>query len=560
MDRQGADLFHTVEMMNEMLGANAVLFQMPMGDEAEFTGIIDLVTMRAITYEGLDRVEGDIPEQYRDQAQKLREGMIEKLADFDDDLMDKYIHEAGVTIEDIKRAARTAVLGICITPVFCGSAFKNKGLQLLLDAVVDYLPSPIDRGIIRGIDVDDPDMVISRKPSPNRPFSALAFKIINDAYVGQQTFIRVYSGKLAAGSYIYNSTKDKRERIGRIMRISAASREEVKELKVGDIGALIGMKYTTTGDTLCDEENPILLEMIHYPETVLDLKIEPATVKEREKLSLALSKIALEDPSFKTHFDDETEETVISGMGELHLDVIVDRLKTEHSVKVIVGEPSVAFRETITREVGHDYKYKKQTGGRGQFAHIIFRIEPNQGQGIEFVNNIKGGNIPREYIPAVEKGFRRVIEEGLLADFPMVDMKFVLIDGNSHEVDSSEMAFRICTIQALKDIASRAHPQLLEPMMKLEINTPDEFMGDIIADVNRRRGKIGSMRRHRKGSQKLNGTVPLMEMFGYASSLRTLSSGRANYSMEFLEYTPLPKTIEETVIEKQREKKKGKAA
>ncbi len=560
LDRQGADLFNTIEMMNEMLGANAVAFQMPMGDEADFTGIIDLARMQAITYKELDRVESDIPAEYRERAQRLRDLMIEKLADFDEALMDKYVREEEPTLEDIKRAARTAVLGICITPVFCGSAFKNKGIQLLLDAVVDYLPSPVDRGIITGVDINDPGVVISRKPSPSPPASALAFKIINDAFVGQQTFIRVYSGRLSAGSYIYNSTKNRRERIGRIMRISAAQRQEVNELKAGDIGALIGMKYTTTGDTLCDEANPILLEMIHCPDTVLDLKIEPAGVKERERLSVALSKIALEDPSFKTRFDDETEETVISGMGELHLEIIVDRLKTEHKVNVVVGEPSVAFRETVTREVRHDYKFKKQTGGRGQYAHIVFRLEPNTGQGIEFIDNVKGGNIPREYIPAVEKGFRQVVEQGLLAGFPMVDMKFVLLDGSSHEVDSSEMAFRTCTIHALKEIASRAHPQLLEPIMKIEINTPDEFMGDIIADVNRRRGKINSMRRHRKGSQKLNGTVPLMEMFGYASSLRTLSSGRANYSMEFLEYSPLPKTIEEKVIEKQREKKKGKAA
>lgn len=560
LDRQGADLFHTVEMMNEMLGANAVPFQIPMGNESEFTGIIDLVTMRAITYQGLEKEESDIPDEYLEQARKMRESMLEKLADFDDELMDKYINEKEVSLEDVKRAARTAVLGICITPVFCGSAFKNKGIQLLLDAVVDYLPSPIDRGIVTGSDIDNPGAVLSRKPSPNRPFSALAFKIINDAYVGQQTFIRVYSGRLKSGSYIYNSTKGKRERIGRILRIYAANREDVNELKAGDIGALIGMKTTTTGDTLCDEENPILLEMIHYPDTVLDMKIEPAAVKERDRLSLALGKIALEDPSFVTHYDDDTEETVISGMGELHLEVIVDRLKTEHKVDVIVGEPSVAFRETITREVRHDYKFKKQTGGRGQFARIIFRIEPNAGNGIEFVNLIKGGNIPREYIPAVEKGFRSTVENGLLAGFPIVNMKFVLIDGDSHEVDSSEMAFRTCTRQALKEIASKARPQLLEPIMKIEINTPDEFMGDIIADVNRRRGKIGNMRRHRKGSQKITGTVPLMEMFGYASSLRTFSSGRASYSMEFLEYRPMPGSISEKVIEEQREKKKGRAA
>jgi len=559
LDRQGGDLFNTVTMMDEMLGANAVPFQIPIGEEDRFTGIIDLITMQAITYRGLDRVEGDIPEEYREKAQTYRDRMIERLADFDDTLMEKYVNGGEIDIDDIKRAARTAVLGICITPVFCGSAFKNKGIQLLLDAVVDYLPSPIDRGIITGADINDPEKVISRKPSPRRPLSALAFKIINDAYVGQQTFVRVYSGRMKAGSYIYNSTKDRKERVGRIMRVHAAKREEADELKAGDIGALIGMKYTTTGDTLCDEENPVLLEMIHYPETVLDMKIEPATVKEREKLSLALSRIALEDPSFTTHFDEETEETVVSGMGELHLEVIVDRLKSEHKVDVVVGEPSVAFRETITREVHHDYKFKKQTGGKGQYARIIFRIEPNGDNGIEFVNNVTGGNIPREFIPAIEKSFREMMRQGLLADFPMVGVKFVLIDGDAHDVDSSEMAFRTCTAQALREVAPKAGPRLLEPIMKIEINTPDEYMGDIVGDINRRRGKIANMRRHRKGSQKLTGTVPLMEMFGYASALRTLSSGRANYSMEFHRFQPLPGNIEEKVIEKQREKRRQRS-
>jgi len=556
MDRQGADFFHTIDMMNEMLGANAVPFQLPVMNGQDLEGIIDLITMKVITYDKLQRVVSEIPEEYRAQSEKMRDDLIAKLADFDETLMEKYLNEEEITVEEIIHAARHAVMGICITPVFCGSAFKNKGIQLLLDAVVDYLPSPVDRGIISGHDVSNPEITVSRKPSDKRPFSALAFKIINDAYVGQQTFIRVYSGMLKAGSYIYNPSKDRRERIGRIMRVHADRREEVAELKAGDIGALIGMKYTTTGDTLCDEENPILLENIHYPETVLDLRVEPASKNDREKLSHALSKLKLEDPSFNAHFDDETEETVISGMGELHLEVIVDRLKTEHKVDVVVGEPAVAFRETINKEVNHDYRYKKQTGGRGQFAHIIYRLEPNHGQGMEFVDLVKGGNIPREYIPAVEKGFRMSVQKGLLAGFPMVDMKFVLVDGGFHEVDSSEMAFRICTEQALREVIHKAAPRLLEPLMKIEINTPDEYIGDIIGDVNRRRGKIGNMRRHRKGSQKLSGTVPLMEMFGYASALRTLSSGRANFSMEFLEYSPLPKDLAEKIIQEKNEAKK----
>lgn len=557
MDRQGSNLFQTVKAMNEMLGANAVLFQIPIGEESDFKGIINLVTMEAITYNKLDMQISDIPKNLLQEANRLHTQLIEQLADFDESLMEKYLNEEEITIIDIKKAARHAVLNLCITPVFCGSAFKNKGIRLLLDAIVDYLPSPIDRGIVLGTDINNTGTTISRKPSYRRPFSAIAFKISNDAYVGQQTFIRVYSGELKAGSYIYNSTKREKERVGRILRIHANNREEVSELKAGDIGSLIGMKYTTTGDTLCNEEYPILLENIHYPETVVDMKIEPSSTKERDKLGTALNKLALEDPSFKVHFDDETEETVISGMGELHLEVIVDRLKTEYKLDVIVGEPAVAFRETITREVRHEYRYKKQTGGKGQFAHIIFRLEPNPKKGIEFIDHVKGGNIPREYIPAVEKGFRKTVEKGLLAGYPMVDIKFVLTDGSYHSVDSSEMAFQICTFQGLKDVVNKSVLKLLEPIMKIEINTPDGYLGDVIGDINRRRGKISNMRRYRKGSQKLTGTVPLMEMFGYASALRTHSSGRANYSMEFLKYAPLPKTIEEVVIEERRKKRIG---
>ena len=554
MDRPGADYFHTIGMMNEMLGANAVAFQIPLGNEDKFEGAIDLINMRALTHDRLKVIISEVPGDLRAQANRMREEMIARLADFDDALMEKYLNEQAPAIEDIKRAARHAVLGNLITPVFCGTAFKNKGIQPLLDAVVDYLPSPIDRGIISGCDTTNPEIVISRKPSVKSPFSALAFKIINDAYVGQQTFIRVYSGELRAGSYVYNSTKGKRERIGRILRIHASDRIDVATLSAGDIGALIGMKFTTTGDTLCDEEEPILLESIRYPDTVVDMKIESSDKKDRDKLAMALNRMVLEDPSFKCHFDDETEEMVISGMGELHLEIVVDRLKTEHNLEVAVGKPAVAFRETITGEFRCNYKYKKQTGGKGQYAHIDFRIESNHERGIEFVDHVRGGNIPREYIPAVEKGFRQTMEKGLLAGFPVIDVKFVLLDGSYHEVDSSEMAFRAGTVQALREIFHKASPQLLEPIMKIEINTPDEYMGDIIGDLGRRRGKIASTRRHRKGSQKLNGTVPLMEMFGYATTLRNLSSGRANYSMEFLNYAPLPKTIEEQVIAERKEK------
>ncbi len=549
MDRQGADLFGTIDMMNDMLGANAIPFQLPIGNEAEFDGVVDLVLMKAFTYKNLAVQVNEIPEELKERALELRNQLIEKLADFDDNIMEKFLNEEEVTTEEIKTAARNAVLNLLITPVFCGTAFKDKGIQTLLDAVVDYLPSPIDRGIVLGYDTDDTEKTLSRKPSYKRPFSALAFKIINDNYVGQQTFIRVYSGELNAGSYIYNPNKKKRERVGRILRVSANDREELTSIKAGEIGALIGMKNTKTGDTLCDIDNPIFLENIHYPETVLDMKITPESMKERDKLGFALGKLALEDPSFKVRFDDETDETVISGMGELHLEVIVDRLRTEHKLKVNVGEPAVAFRETITKEIRHDYKYKKQSGGHGQYAHIVFRIEENSGEGLEFVDRIKGGNIPKEYIPAVKKGFMDTMAKGVLVGFPIVDIKFTLIDGSFHAVDSSEMAFRSCTEQGLREAIKKAGAIMLEPTMKLEINTPDDYMGDVIGDVNRRRGQIDNMRRHRKGSQKLQGMVPLKEMFGYASSLRTISSGRANYSMEFHKYTRVPQKLQQETIE-----------
>ncbi len=554
MDRQGADLHNAVHMMNEMLGANAIAYQLPIGNEENFSGIIDLVEMKAITYNKLDQVESEIPEELKKEAEEAREKLVEKLSDFNDTVMEKYLEGEEITSEDIITATRDAVLKLLITPVFCGTAFKNKGVRLLLDAVVNYLPSPIDRGIVLGFDMNDPEKTLSRKPSWKRPFSALAFKIINDNFVGQQTFIRVYSGTLKTGNYIYNSTKDKRERVGRIMRIHANRRDDLTEIKAGDIAALIGTKFTTTGNTLCDEDDPIILENIHYPETVIDLRISPVTVKDRDKLGIALNKMELEDPSFKVKFDNETEETVISGMGELHLEVIVDRLKNEHKVDVEVGEPSVAFRETITKEARYEYKFKKQTGGHGQYAHIDFRLEPNPGKGIEFVDRIKGGNVPREYIPAVEKGFRSIIEKGLVAGYPMVDLKFTLIDGSFHPVDSSEMAFRTCTEIAMREIIKKTAPKLLEPMMKIEINTPDDYMGEVIGDINRRRGQINNMRRFRKGSQKLGGQVPLMGVFGYASTLRTISSGRANYSIEFLKYSPLPQSIAEEVIEERKKK------
>jgi len=560
MDRQGADLEGTAKTMDEVLDANAILFQLPIGHEENFAGVVDVVEMKAITYDKLDVKYSDVPSDMLAAAKTARIKLIEKLADFDEVIMDKYVHGQEISIDEIKKATRHAVHNLLITPVFCGSSFKNKGVRLLLNAVVDYLPSPIDRGAVVGVEVKDPEKPLSRKPTTKEPFAGLAFKIINDNYVGQQTFIRAYSGELKAGSYIYNSRKDKRERIGRILRIHAKDRTDIDSIKAGDIAALIGTKYTTTGDTICDEDHPILLEQIHYPETVVDLKIDVPNAKERDKLSMALHKLSLEDPSFKVRYDDDTQETLISGMGELHLEVIVDRLKTEHGVDVNVGAPAVAFRETINSEYEYEYKYKKQTGGRGQYAHVCFRIEPNPAGGVEFVDHIKGGSIPREYIPSVEKGFRECVEKGIYAGFPMMNIKYVLTYGTYHEVDSSDMAFKICTQIGFKEAVAKASPLLLEPIMKIEVNTPDDYMGEIIADINRRRGRIDNMRRFRKGSQKLNGFVPLMEMFGYATSLRSLSSGRANYSMEFFNYTPLPRNVEEKVLEEVKKKKEIKDA
>ena len=445
-----------------------------------------------------------------------------------------------------------------ITPVFCGAAYKNKGVQLLLDGVVNFLPSPIDVGAMVGMDINDPEKSHTRGPSIHEPFAALAFKLIHDPYVGQQTFIRIYSGQLKSGMQVFNSTKNKDERIGRILRIHAKDREEVDNAGPGDIVALIGMKYTRTGDTLCDPDNPLYLESIFIPPAVIDLKVTPPTRKEQEKMGIALKKLSNEDPSFSVRFDDETNETIISGMGELHLEIIVDRLKHEFGVEVEVGQPAVAFRETITTEAECDYKHVKQTGGKGQYAHTYMRIEPNDGNGFEFIDKIKGGDIPNEFIPSIRKGIESALADGILTNFPVVDVKAVLLDGSFHHVDSSDMAFRTCASICFKTAFRKANPILLEPSMKIEINTPDDYIGEIVGDLNRRRGKIESMRRHRKGSQKLNGFVPLMEMFGYSTQLRNISSGRANYSMEFHKYAQVPKAIQEDVLKKFEDKKREK--
>lgn len=437
---------------------------------------------------------------------------MEKVAEYDDEIMELYLEEQEVPVELLKRIARRATHKLFITPVFTGAAYKNKGVQLLLDAIVDYLPSPVDVGAVVGLDVDDEEKSHTRNPSHSDPFSALAFKLIHDPYVGQQTFIRIFSGSLKSGMQIMNTTKGKMERIGRIMKIHAKDREEVTEAGPGDIVALIGMKLTKTGDTLCDPDHRLFLESIHIPPTVIELKITPKTRKDQSKLGEALAKLSNEDPSFNVRFDDETDETIVSGMGELHLEIIIDRIKVEFGVEVEVGEPAVAFRETITTEIESNYKHSKQTGGKGQFAHTVMRLEPNDGNDYEFVDMIKGGVIPGEFIQSVNKGIKKAMLKGPLAGFPVVDVKVVLHDGSHHAVDSSDMAFQTCGAICFKQGFMKGDPVLLEPMMKIEINTPDDYIGAVVGDVNKRRGKVESMRRFRKGAQKLNGFVPLMEM------------------------------------------------
>lgn len=550
MDRTGADFYEVVAQMNKYLDANAIPLQLPMGAEEHFLGMIDLVRMKAYVFNEFDRQEIDIPEEYIASAALARTNLIETLSDYDDDIATLFLEEKEVPADVLMEAVRGATLKLLITPVFCGAAYKNKGVQLLLDAVIDYLPSPVDVGAIVGTDVDDSEKTLTRGPSPKEPFAALAFKLINDPYVGQQTFIRIFSGQLSSGMQLYNASKRKHERVGRIFRIRAKDREEISEAGPGEIVALVGMKLTRTGDTLCDNDHRIILESIHIPPAVIEMKINPQLRKENDKMGEALARLINEDPSFRARFDDETEETIISGMGELHLEIIVDRLKEEFKVAVEVGEPAVSFRETITTEIEHNHKHVKQSGGKGQYAHIVMRLEPNDGKGYEFVDKVKGGNIPSEYISSVNKGFVKAMEKGPLAGFPVVDVKTVVLDGSAHAVDSSDMAFQLCAQMGFKQAFMKGKPILLEPVMKIEINTPDDYIGNVTGDFNKRRGRIESMRRYRKGSQKLNGFVPLMEMFGYATALRNISSGRANYSMEFYQYMPLPAGVQEEVLKK----------
>jgi elongation factor G len=549
MDRLGADFEECVKMIHDRLSGKACVFQIPVGQAESFVGIIDLVKQKMITYKDSAIIEEEIPKEYIDIVKDKRLKLVETLADFDDQLMQKYLDGKEIEENELKLAARKATCNSSVFPVVCGSAFTNKGIQLLLDAVCDYLPNPIDRGEINGIDLKNTKNLI-RKPDIEDYFSALAFKIINDPFVGQQTFIRIYSGKLTPGTTIYNCTKQHKERVGRILRIHAKDRLDIESASSGDIVALIGMKQTTTGDTMADIDQPILFEKIFVPQQVVSLHIKPKEKSDEEKLGMALSRLSLEDPSLSVKYNEETSETIISGMGELHLEIIVDRLKHEFSVDSLIGPPAVAYKETVTKETLGEKKYAKQSGGKGQYGHVKLKIEPNREKGFEFVDSIRGGNIPREYIPAIRKGIEEAMVSGIYAKYPVVDVKVTILDGSFHEVDSSELAFKIAGSLAFKEAFGGARPILLEPIMKIEINTPDEYLGSIIADFTKRRGKIEELRRFRKGSQKIDGVSPLASMFGYATALRTLSSGRANYSMEFSRYDPLPHNLTLELLKK----------
>ena len=554
MDRVGADFFRVVDQMKERLGANVVPLQLPIGAEDKFGGVIDLIEMKAIRYyddEGKDIREEEIPAEYREQADAYRERLVEAAAETDDELLNKYMEGEALTQEEVIRGLRKGTINNQIVPVTCGSAFKNKGVQPMLDAVVHFLPSPVDVPDVLGHSPDgDED---TRKTADDAPFSALAFKILTDPYIGKLTFFRVYSGKLEKGSYIYNATKGKRERISRIVQMHADKREDVEEVLAGDLAAAVGLKDTTTGDTLCSEDDPIILESMNFPEPVISVAIEPRTKVDQDKLSESLRKLAEEDPTFKVAMDAETGQTIISGMGELHLEIIVDRLLREFKVEANVGRPQVAYRETIRKCVEQESRFVRQTGGRGQFGHVIIKAEPNEpAKGFEFVNKIVGGVIPKEYIPAVEAGVKDGLTTGQLAGYPVIDVKVTLTFGSYHVVDSSELAFKIAGSMAIKDAVVKADPALLEPVMKVEVEVPDANMGDVIGDLQgRRRGIVQGMEA-RGGLQVIKMAVPLAEMFGYATDLRSMTQGRGTFSMEFTHYAEVPKAVAEGIIAKAR--------
>ena len=550
MDRVGANFQGCLQMMVDRLKTTPLPIQLPLGKEDDFQGVIDLVTMKAIVYDphslGATYEVVEIPENYRKEASVAREYLIEKLSEQNDYLMEKFIDGREVTEGEIRQALREITLRLRGIPVLCGSAFRNKGVQPLLDAIISYLPSPLDIPPVKGLDFQGKELAFSA--NNGHPLSALAFKIMNDPYTGQLTFFRIYSGSLKSGDSVFNSIKGKRERIGRLLKMHANKREEIQEVTAGDIFAAVGLKYTTTGDTICNEKQPIILESMTFPDPVISIAIEPKTKGDIDKLGTSLHKLVLEDPSFKVKTDEESGQTIISGMGELHLEIIVDRLLREFKVEASVGKPQVAYRETITKEVKTEGRFVRQSGGRGQYGHVWLILEPQKpGEGFEFVNRIVGGAIPREYIPSVEKGVIEAMEKGVLASYPMVDIKVTLIDGSFHEVDSSEMAFKIAASMGFKEGARQARPILLEPLMSVEIITPEEFMGQVVADLTSRRGKTTKVE-YREGTNVIAGDVPLANMFGYATDLRSLTQGRATFTLQFSHYSPVPASVGEEIL------------
>ena len=553
MDRIGANFDMCVSDIKEKLGSNPVPIQIPIGAEDQFEGIVDLIEMKELVWP-IDSDQGqhydtkDIRPELQEKAEEARQYMLESIVETDDVLMEKFFGGEEITKEEIIKGLRNATIENTIVPVVCGTAFKNKGIQALLDAIVNYMPAPTDVAMVEGRDPKNPDILIDREMSDEAPFASLAFKVMTDPFVGRLTFFRVYAGIVEKGATVLNSTKGKKERMGRILQMHANKREEIDQVYCGDIAAAVGLKDTTTGDTLCAEDAPIVLEQMEFPEPVISVAVEPKTKNDQEKMGIALSKLAEEDPTFRVRTDEETGQTIISGMGELHLEIIVDRMKREFKVESNVGKPQVAYRETITQSCDQEVKYAKQSGGRGQYGHVKIILEPNPGKEFEFVNKITGGVIPREYIPAVEKGCKEALESGVIAGYPLVDVKVTLYDGSYHEVDSSEMAFKIAGSMALKQAAAKAKPVILEPVFKVEVTTPEEYMGDIIGDLNSRRGMVSGMI-DRNGAKIITAKVPLSEMFGYATDLRSKSQGRATYSWEFSEYLQVPASIQKQIQE-----------
>lgn len=552
MDRTGANFYRVLEMMNDRLGATPVAIQIPIGAEDKFQGVVDLIEMKGYIWDvegdfGMKFKEVEIPADLKDKAAEYRAKMIETAVEADEELMERYLEGGEISNEEIKSALRKGTCALQFNPVLCGTAFKYKGIQKLLDAVVDYLPSPLDIPAIAGVNPET-GAEETREASDDVPFSALAFKIMTDPYMGQLAYFRVYSGVFEAGNYVLNSTKDKKERIGRLLKMHSNKREEIKEIRAGDICATVGLKFTTTGDTLCDEKSPIILEAMEFPEPVISIAIEPKTKADQDKLSVALGKLASEDPSFRVRVDEETGQTVISGMGELHLEIIVDRLKREFKVEANIGNPQVAYRETFRKAVKTEGKYIKQSGGKGNYGHCWLEMTPLEpGAGFEFENKIVGGAIPKEYIPAIEKGVTEAMENGIVAGYPVVDFKVTVFDGSFHEVDSNEMAFKIAASMAFKDGMKQASPVLLEPIMKVEVVTPDEYMGDVMGDLSSRRGRIEGMN-VQGNAQVINAMVPLKQMFGYSTELRSITQGRATYTMQFDHYEEVPANIAEEII------------